>query len=793
MESVCIDDIVCRALGGRAVCCDASPRYLVVGGATGSVWWFDRAGGGGEVSASSACGELASTKQSVLAVRVSPDETVAAFGTRSELQVVALPGGKPLLANNEMAANLTCVEFASDSKSVFQGFDDGSVVLSRGGAHTVMLKPSGEAVVQLSASPKHLLVSTPQRTSIVDLETLAVAPVGKQSVRSGLFGATYHPLLPGFFVASRPGLRLWLAEDRTGNVVRTLPFVCATSAETLGKMLVFGSNLVSVSETSLLFLELEAVKVTQVMREWPQGIRHVAVSGDACYVCCGNSSLYSVAKPRKVLLKKVSSMISSVLQQPLVSAAAPQPRPPTAAASPPAASAVPNSLLPSPSPPEPPIVFDMRFTAVAQRICARCNDAWRGVPLDAFAVSETDLGLLQAAFSDKSPKTGLFYAALLCVHALLATWLLPELPVDDFVKSFKSEILKSEKALEAVVAAWNHARDERFLDELSTPNSPLVYFRLRNGESVEQAALVCAQKFPALSDEFFLKHVADRKTRLEYLVYLLGFYPLLATPARMELLLSHCEPEAGGVWPLDELMFSFCNRCRGGELLPVCRAIRYYRGILDVDLATDMFTEQFSLAVELNDAPRAAALLQRRRGSFSAWKEAFRLCSDSPARNVNREWVAEEAVRTVRPASELARVLACSSAPLPHLAPLVASLALQEQTRAEVACALLETLDAHLWAKQNPHMLPQAAAAVGMAADSGRLAKALSWQHEVPAVLSFDEMQTHWGAKTSGACAVCHIAVGPVRVFRCGHAAHNECSPEEACSVCFSSSFKSLI
>ena len=42
-------------------------------------------------------------------------------------------------------------------------------------------------------------------------------------------------------------------------------------------------------------------------------------------------------------------------------------------------------------------------------------------------------------------------AAVLCVNALLATWLLPELPVDDFAKSFKSEIVKLDKALEAAV------------------------------------------------------------------------------------------------------------------------------------------------------------------------------------------------------------------------------------------------------------------------------------------------------------------------------------------------------
>ncbi len=797
MESVCINDIVCRTTGGRVACCDASARFLVVGTSAGAVWWFDRSSG--EVTSFSPCGELVAGRkqQSVLAVRISNDEQLVAVGDAAEVLVVALSGGKRVLSKNRAGGPaVTCLEFASDSRSIMHGYEDGSVVWSRGEEDTLLVKPCGEAVVQLSASPRHLLVSSLVRSSLVNLDSLAVVAVGKQSVRNGLFGATYHPLLPGFFVASRPALRLWLAEDGTGSVVRTLPFVASAPGDVLGRMLVFGSNLVSVSDSCLLFLDLESVKITQSFSDWPTGIRQAAVSGDTCYVCCGNSSLFAVSKPRKVLLKKMSSMLSSVLQQPLISQPLLSPALPPIAAQQQqketAQIALTTSQQAATTPPPPPaVVFDMRFVAVANRVCALCNDAWRGISLDGFSVSEADLALLRSAFAEKSPKSSSLFAAMLCIHALLGTWPLPEVEVSEFVRLFKGEIARNDRALEALVAALAFANNQTLLEEFSSPDSPLLYFRLRSGAVVDNAAMLSAQKWPALSDSFFFSCVSSRQTRLEYLVHLLDYYPLLATVPRMELLLSLCEPLANGVWPLDDLMLSFCCRCPKGELLPVCRSIRYHRGILEVDYESDLFGEQFALVVAIGNTALAASLLRRRTSDSASWAAAFRLSSDRKSA-VNCAFVAQQAVQFVRPASLLSQVLAGCCESLPHLAPVVAALALREHIRSEAACSLLETIDAHLWAKQNPHVLPQAVATSSPAVEASRLAKALSWQHDAPASLSFDEMQTHWGTKSSGVCVVCLVAAGPVRVFRCGHAAHAECSPEEACAVCFNASFTSL-
>jgi hypothetical protein len=99
----------------------------------------------------------------------------------------------------------------------------------------------------------------------------------------------------------------------------------------------------------------------------------------------------------------------------------------------------------------------------------------------------------------------------------------------------------------------------------------------------------------------------------------------------------------------------------------------------------------------------------------------------------------------------------------------------------------------HLWAKHNPHVIGQTAAAAFRSVDAAQITCAVGWPRDGPVSVSFDEMPSHWGAKTAGECAVCKLAVpGPMRLFRCGHAVHTECSTEEACSVCYLTQFKSL-
>jgi hypothetical protein len=262
-------------------------------------------------------------------------------------------------------------------------------------------------------------VSTNLRSSILNVESLAVSAVGKQSTRSGLFGATYHPHLPGFFFASRPALRIWLAEDVTGNVLRTLPFAFDRTGESFGTLHVFGINLVSVSESTLLFLDLESVKITQAVRDW-QSIRQVAVCGDVCFVCCNNGSLFSVGKPQR-LLKKMSSIISQLVQPAVVSAsvavASPQASAPPVSSVPAAAALVVATAAVVAAPVVP---FDARAVAASSRVCGRCNDAWRGISLDNFSPPEQDLTLLQNSWNNSTSKPPpQYYAAILCVHVLL--------------------------------------------------------------------------------------------------------------------------------------------------------------------------------------------------------------------------------------------------------------------------------------------------------------------------------------------------------------------------------------
>ncbi len=620
--------------------------------------------------------------------------------------------------------------------------------------------------------------------------------VGKQSTRSGLFGATYHPHLPGFFLASRPALRMWLAEDVTGNVLRTLPFAFDRTGESLGRLFVFGTtNLVSVSETTLLFLDLEGVKVTQAVRDW-QSIRHVAVCGDVCFVCCNSGSLFSVGKPQR-LLKKMSSILSQLVQAPV----AVQPviaSPPVVAAAQvhSIASEKPTSAQPAAPPPAP---FDSAASSAAARICSRCNDVWRGISLESFAPPEQDLTLLQRAWGSKSSgPPPQYYGALLCVHVLLQVWLPPsELSVEEFVAQYRAEVMKNERVVEAVLAALSYKPNQFLLDSFHLPSS--LFCRVSSSSSCQVApseAHLFAQKYPGISDELFLSRVQSKESKREYLAALLGlYYPLLATPQRMEMFVNLCEPNPeDGKWPHDALLFSFCSRCKsGGELLFACRRARYYRGLLDIDYnVPHAFAEQFSVVVEINDVRRAAVLLERKARDQSCWETAFRLCSPDSA--VDLAFVLQQALIHARPPQMLARVLANVPSVGADTAATVAVLASKQQVRAAVATSVLEAVDVHLWAKHNPHVLPQAAAAASLRDGNAQVARAAAWPRDGPANVSFDEMPSHWGVKISASdCGVCRTAAaGPMRVFRCGHVAHNECSTEEACSVCFVTQIKSI-
>ncbi len=165
-------------------------------------------------------------------------------------------------------------------------------------------------------------------------------------------------------------------------------------------------------------------------------------------------------------------------------------------------------------------------------------------------------------------------------------------------------------------------------------------------------------------------------------------------------------------------------------------------------------------------------------------------------------------VAHVRPLADVpALLVGCTDATV------AAELALAGETRrqrADLAHAVLECVDAHLWTKRNPHMLPQAAAvarvetsdhceslAPFVAADGASLSSAFDYSGTT--AHSFDDLATHWGVHVTihaSACPLCMLplagATGALKVFRCGHAVHAECCTEDACVRCFTLRFRSL-
>ena len=186
----------------------------------------------------------------------------------------------------------------------------------------------------------------------------------------------------------------------------------------------------------------------------------------------------------------------------------------------------------------------------------------------------------------------------------------------------------------------------------------------------------------------------------------------------------------------------------------------------------------------------------------AVWRNAVTLAKSKS----QHEWLMDTAVRLLRPVARFSRVFGTSGNLV--FAARIAEMSMQEIIRTQVASQILEVLDSHLWAKHNVNVLPQATAILkhetGTAAHGsfefantvdGKLQ--LSLDSRQPTPLSFDENQRHWGTKIdlSDNCMLClyPLSAFRTRVFRCGHALHVDCSPEHACSICYSKRHTSLL
>ena len=124
-------------------------------------------------------------------------------------------------------APATSLEWSPGGDHLYIGFTTGRVIQFHlqypDGAFSPVPLPEnyGSRIVQLSASNQALLVSTEERTLLVDIKSHKLDQVGRKDRKTGRYG--------GFFVqdgsrayVARPGLRLWVA----GNFGKVCVCVC---------------------------------------------------------------------------------------------------------------------------------------------------------------------------------------------------------------------------------------------------------------------------------------------------------------------------------------------------------------------------------------------------------------------------------------------------------------------------------------------------------------------------------------------------------------------------------------
>lgn len=232
-----IEPLVARGISSARIvptCVDANVELVALGASSGSLYLFDR-----RTLAPVELYSHPAVRAAVSCVRLSPDGRLVAFGCRGQFIIAHVSAHaareRCVWAAPASGTQLLSLAWAPDSTTVYHGYHSGEVVVTaprasvrtmgRASLATELVARSADPVVQLSVSSdgKRLLISTTVKTSLYDIALSAARAVGKQAARAGPYGAVYHPHLPGFFLAARPGHRLWLVQDETGAHKLSLP------------------------------------------------------------------------------------------------------------------------------------------------------------------------------------------------------------------------------------------------------------------------------------------------------------------------------------------------------------------------------------------------------------------------------------------------------------------------------------------------------------------------------------------------------------------------------------------
>ncbi|XP_063216137.1 tectonin beta-propeller repeat-containing protein 2 isoform X2 [Bacillus rossius redtenbacheri] len=320
-------------------CVDCLPEFLVVGTNLGLVYWYNR----------TTCDlqrlRCENTSAVVTCVKVisTVDYMVAAGNEQGVVTVFQVPKTPPdslpdsmkLKKNKQVerytisglhTTAVTAIEWSMNGMKLFSGDRNGIVVLTEFDFYMHLSKSmeilnEKYEIVQLSYSQQLLLVSTVYRSIVCHRDDRwRVQQVGQKERKTlGHFGATFSvgEGRPQDLViyASRPGLRLWLA-NRNGVVQQTLIYKDALmnphpsaplmnparphvrlsrGDQQLGRLLVFQAGLlVTHSADTVYVLDPAAVAVVAAVTDL-RSVRALAVSRDEVFVLEGSRSLVRVA------------------------------------------------------------------------------------------------------------------------------------------------------------------------------------------------------------------------------------------------------------------------------------------------------------------------------------------------------------------------------------------------------------------------------------------------------------------------------------------------------------------
>ncbi|KAJ4442236.1 hypothetical protein ANN_12102 [Periplaneta americana] len=321
-------------------CVDTLPEFIAVGTNLGLVYWYNRKKGDLQrlrcenTGSAITCVKVISTVDFMVAA--GNDQGIVTVFQIPKIPPDSLPESMKPKKNKQVerytisglhSSSVTAIEWSMNGMKLFSGDRNGIVVLTEIDFYmhlskSVELLNEKYEIVQLSYSQQLLLVSTLYRSIVCchREDRWKVAQVGQKERKTlGRLGATFclGSGRPQELVvyASRPGLRVWLA-DKNGVVQQTLIYKDALMSEhthtplinpapyhvkqshgdhQFGPLLVFRENLLVTYSSDIVYvLNPATITVVATVADLRK-VQDVAVNKDEIFILEGERSLIRVA------------------------------------------------------------------------------------------------------------------------------------------------------------------------------------------------------------------------------------------------------------------------------------------------------------------------------------------------------------------------------------------------------------------------------------------------------------------------------------------------------------------